>query len=751
MEQLEPQYWNIEKLFAYSFKVPVYQRPYSWESEQVKTLFDDIWNSYSEYKSFSEEKQQKENLYIGNIIIHKQAHEVYNIIDGQQRITTLSIFLLCLYSCISRLRCDVNHGIFRSIKSVLWKLDNNKNPVQDKRVLELGSIEKDTLIKFFNETFTSPEKLEQFVVSFPDSNTFEKNLKQTLIEVFKFISEKTSGNENKLDELLQFSKYILEKVYVIAIINEDNEFKAYSIFESINSKGKKLEDIDLIKTKIFSTLSLDDCKTYSGKWGDLIIKTEDELYDYLMIFIKSNVKYYTGNITYKYFKGLNDALTSYYDVSNIDVAYKLLIDDLYENVESYIALKNCDVAYGLINDNTFKTYYLLFNKNGYIHPLPLFFKCFCELKQNIINKECVREVLIEVIKFCICFNTIAGKDSKDAIPIFKELCEFYHTVKIEPKPIDNKHIIYKLSQQMELIGLGANDLINYLSRMDVFDKNKQLGAAIISIYESRYESGNVMKVSWDESFSKYSTYGITYTLDHIMNQTPKEDDANLKYFEKNGLLHLKAGHDFPKEFVHEGMEYNVFKSMVLHKAGNLRLMGGDSNSSRGRVSDATFNTYKDLEKRNNDICKFIVDEILKINPNKYVIDVAQYIKANKQKISGTHLLSESDIDFTWNKPKQIRFEYKNISISTNREIIITVIKELYRKYPEIMKEKASAIWSPRERIILSFNSDKMTVPVAIENSGMFIETNLSARDTIFYTKKILEDFNVDLTKIEIVY
>lgn len=751
MEQLEPKYWPIEKLFSYTFKVPVYQRPYSWENEQVKTLFDDIWDSYYIYKTLSDEKKQKENLYIGNIIIHKQAHEIYDIIDGQQRITTLSIFLLCLYSVINRLRCDANHGILRTIRDVLWKLDINKNPVQDKRVLELGSIEKDTLIKFFNEGYSSPDKLEQFVINFSPDNTFENNIKDTLISVFGFISEKIEGNEKQLDELLQFSKFILEKVFIIAIINEEKEFQAFSIFESINSKGKKLEDIDLIKTKIFSTLSVDDCNTYSNKWGDLIIKTKDKLYDYLMVFIKANIRFYTANITFKYFKGLSDTLCEYYDVDEISEAYKLLIDDLYENVDNFNALYDTQLAYKYISDNTFKFYFWMFNKIGYVHPYPLFFKCFCELKNNLLTKDDAREIIIDIIKFCICFMTVSGKDSKDVIPIFKELCEYYHSYGVEQMIFDKKHIIYKISQQLEVLGIRADDLAVSLRKMDLYDKNKQFGAAVISLYESRYSNGTKMNISWDEAFSKYSTYGSTYTLDHIMNQTPNEDDPNLKYYVSDDLLRLKNGHDFPVNLVHDGMEYKSFKSIILHRAGNLRLLGGDSNSSRGQNSDVSFNTFRDLDDRNTIICQFIIDEVLKLNPNNYTIDITQYIKQNKQKLSGVHNLAELNIDFTGNKPKQIRIINKNIPIATNKEILINTIKELYEKDSEKIKRLAESGWKPRERMVISTIPNGMKSPFKIDVAGVYIETNLSARDTIFYTKKILEEYNMDLKSIEITY
>ena len=60
-KQFDPHMWNLETLFKSIYKVPVYQRPYSWDIEQIKVLFDDIMKTYK--------SDDKENgLYVGNII-----------------------------------------------------------------------------------------------------------------------------------------------------------------------------------------------------------------------------------------------------------------------------------------------------------------------------------------------------------------------------------------------------------------------------------------------------------------------------------------------------------------------------------------------------------------------------------------------------------------------------------------------------------------------------------------------------------
>lgn len=132
---------------------------------------------------------------------------------------------------------------------------------------------------------------------------------------------------------------------------------------------------------------------------------------------------------------------------------------------------------------------------------------------------------------------------------------------------------------------------------------------MISSYESRISSNASMPISWDEASAKFSSYGSLYELDHIMVQTPENNDVNLKYYKLGNNLKLKPGNDFPSD-VHDGMDYDDFKKLILHRAGNLRLKGGDGNSSKGNESEIEICTYSKMQERNKKICEFFVDNVL---------------------------------------------------------------------------------------------------------------------------------------------
>lgn len=90
----DPQYWNLETAFKPIYSVPVYQRPYSWDKEQVEVLLEERYQAYKEDKN--------SGYCIGNIIVHDNNEKIngniikFEIFDGQQRMTTLSLVLLAL-------------------------------------------------------------------------------------------------------------------------------------------------------------------------------------------------------------------------------------------------------------------------------------------------------------------------------------------------------------------------------------------------------------------------------------------------------------------------------------------------------------------------------------------------------------------------------------------------------------------------------------------------------------------------------
>ena len=241
------------------FYVPVYQRPYSWEAKHVKVLLDDIFYTYN-----LPAPKREEGYFIGSIYIHdlhkklNAQHSKYDIIDGQQRITTITFLLLSIFCVACEKRIPKDNPKYMAIKESLWKFTNQFD--EDNRVLELNSIEKKCFTDLFNKCFRYEKELlkekdtqnVQDILGFIDSYESKSIFDSRIIENFKIIYLRVREYflSEPYEKLIDFVTFILEHIQVIAIIYDNAVNKAFTIFESINSKGKSLEEIDKIKGSV---------------------------------------------------------------------------------------------------------------------------------------------------------------------------------------------------------------------------------------------------------------------------------------------------------------------------------------------------------------------------------------------------------------------------------------------------------------------------------------------------------------------
>jgi len=744
-ELLDPKYWSVKQVFDYEYYIPVYQRPYSWQADQIDALLEDIYASFEEFYSMPADDRFKAGLYLGNIIVHTRALNQFDIIDGQQRITTFALLLLALYSYSIELGAEPNERLIQKLQGALWTLDAEDNPIKEKRSITLGSVDKNMMKEVFDAAFDSPKTLKKYFLQYETKNSFEDNIKDNYLRIFDSIVEWTSQYKEKIKYLLLLSNFILSKIYLISIITIGSEVKAFSIFESINSKGKKLEDIDLMKTYIFSKLPENKYAEYLSKWGTLITKTNDDLYGYLKIYIRAYVKYYSQNISFANFKKLDDELCAHFNSETAGEAFMSLIDDMIDKVDYFKALTDLDDALAIVKDNKFKFYYLLYLKIGYEHPKPLFFRSFAEYSSGKLSKEDLITVFIETIKTMVSFLTIAQKDSKDIINAFSSIFSSIY----DSNKVDKNLIIYRLNSKLQTTGIRYEDLFSALSQLDLYEKNKKLGAAVISLYESKQSDNDKFVLSWDEAFSKLSTFGSSYSLDHIMNQTPERNDPNLKYYQLGNNLKLKEGHDFPLDIIHDGMEYATFKSLILHVAGNLRLKGLDGNSSRGNESESNFCTYASLKKRNTEIVEFVLDNFLDLEkvPDDYNPDVQQ--KGGKTRLVGNFDFSMEDLDLTGARVKRLEIFDRSYEISHNKDIIKYLVMYFYEQNETEIISMAENNWGSRKRTVISWDKSKLISPFEIIKNKVYVETNLSSRDILWYAKDLLNKFSFPLDLVVI--
>ncbi len=620
-ELLDPNLWNLEIVFKNIYNVPVYQRPYSWDKEQVNVLLSDIFENY-------ENENNKEGYYTGNIIIYDRNLKLngyitsYDIIDGQQRLTTFSLILLVTYSLILSKNKKANEqSTVIKLKESLWK-SINRECKKEYKTVQINSIEKDCYNSIFDKGFDAPQELYEYVNKYKCIGIFDERIISNVNEIFDVLNEKFSSKD--VNEILDFADYLMNFIKFISIEAKCKQKEVFSMFESINSKGKKLEVIDLIKTYIFSKLDENSYDSYSKKWGNLINSTEDKLYDYLYTYIRSYVSYYRQNINIDIFKSISSRdLPNIYCVSSEQEALKRLIDDLTNNIEYYKMLSDINKVYDKVKSSKFRYFFNIFIKAGYQHPKPLFFRSLIEYNDGKLSKNDLEEIVIDTVTFMIKFLSISDRDSKDVINVFKEIM----TEIIEKKVVNKESIINKIESQLILKGINNISLKELLNNLDCYSAKRDISIPLIALYEcteiTEKNGKKQYKTSYDQAFELVNDFSKLYSLDHLLVRTPELNDVHFKYYkDENNTLVLKQDNDFPEGLVQSGMDYEIFTKSILNKIGNLRIYYKDKNSSRQNdgislPENPDFYNYKNIKERGKEIADFIFDVCL---PN-YKIEV----------------------------------------------------------------------------------------------------------------------------------
>lgn len=337
----------------------------------------------------------------------------------------------------------------------------------------MNSIEKTAFKDLYDYCFYAVNAnydVLKYCERYKKKNKFEERIFSNFLDIYSFLNDKICA-ENKNEEILNFADFILQSVQFIVIESTCKPNKVFSMFESINSKGKKLDEIDLIKTYIFSNLEPEKYDEYLNLWGKLIIETNDNLYYYLYNFIKAYIYFYRQNISIINFKSIcKNELLTYYKQSKVSEALKLFLDDLNNKVKYYNMLSSAEDAYNLLKNNEFRFYFKIFIEIGYKHPKPLFLRTLIEYSKSKISKDDAVEIFIETIKFMLKFLSISGRDSKDAITMFSGIMNNIYNLESVSKDLVNNAIAVELLKQ----GVTNEKLKSDLQSIDAYEQNKSV-------------------------------------------------------------------------------------------------------------------------------------------------------------------------------------------------------------------------------------------------------------------------------------
>ncbi|WP_043157243.1 DUF262 domain-containing protein [Aeromonas diversa] len=234
--------------------VPIYQRDYSWEPNNWDDLWLDIENN----------RANKNKHYMGSIVLVARENKQYEIIDGQQRLTTLTILIL---------------SIIDTIKSLIDKkidIDNNQKRVDlltsdyiGKKSLKSLNYENKIQLNEHNNPFFST-----YITNGRKVNNLRSEHKSNklLMQCFDYFKKKIKDDvlkDDNIEHLISFVEYISDNLLFIKISATD-DLSAYLIFETLNDRGLELSVTDLLKNYLFSIVDDTDRPHVKNIWDATI-------------------------------------------------------------------------------------------------------------------------------------------------------------------------------------------------------------------------------------------------------------------------------------------------------------------------------------------------------------------------------------------------------------------------------------------------------------------------------------------------
>lgn len=235
----------------YEFRIPSYQRPYAWTIDQVSELLDDVSTAAAGSGDISELAP----YFLGSIVLIKNPQKpMAEVVDGQQRLTTLTI----LFSVLRDLDQD---GLSNSIHGYVGQQGDEIKGTSD--ILRLTPRERDA--DFFRKNIQQPKATTSLpsTVGLSDSRT-------RMIENARYLASKLS--ERSPEARKRLIMFLVRRCYLVVVAASD-QTSAFRIFSVLNSRGLDLSPADILKADIIGAIPASSQDKYTKVWEDL----EDEL------------------------------------------------------------------------------------------------------------------------------------------------------------------------------------------------------------------------------------------------------------------------------------------------------------------------------------------------------------------------------------------------------------------------------------------------------------------------------------------
>lgn len=242
----------IREIFSMWYAIPDYQRAYVWDTDQIRDLLDDTFNAYRE--------NSDAQYFLGSMVLKINektergvSYTEYELLDGQQRLTTMLLLLACMRDFAPQHQGTLSPFIYQKEEALL------QQPERMRILFQIRSDVRDFVDKYV-KPMTGTEnvsKLEEISKS-KTENISVRNMANAILVTRNFLEE----HRTELDGYLI---YFLNKVLMIYVATEELQ-DAFQLFTVLNNRGVKLSSADILKAENLKMLSEYDRKKWATAW-----------------------------------------------------------------------------------------------------------------------------------------------------------------------------------------------------------------------------------------------------------------------------------------------------------------------------------------------------------------------------------------------------------------------------------------------------------------------------------------------------
>jgi uncharacterized protein with ParB-like and HNH nuclease domain len=603
---VQPDKQNIDKVFSNTtYYIDFYQRQYKWNREPVERLLNDIFYRFnSEYNIYKNNETKLDQLiddynwyYLNTYVTNKVDGKLF-IVDGQQRLTTLTLILIKLYNLSKELNSTLSNWLSTKIAGQ----DGFEKQFWMNHVEHLETIEG---------LFTN-KNLEEINIS---SGITAENMLDNYKTIDKFLNKEIEGNTHKLES---FVFYFLRR---LVLINLDvSQTDVPMVFEVINDRGVKLKPYEILKGKLLGQINKKELGSLNlnESWEDQVGKitffnkdNKDKVDDFFVQFLRA-----------KYSDTKGTAVN--FDNKN----YHRAIFDIQD-----LNLEHSDVGVKK------------FLQSEFIYFTNLYLKILKYCDQNIEEyKEVYFNSLVEMdTQFLLILSSCNVDDSEEEEKIkiiSKEVDKFYVLSQLQRCWDSNSFTGYVYQISKEIRGKNVDVIKAVFKKFLKEFMSKARDAEVDNIFS--YQLFKETGIDLDKRFKRYFFARIEKFIADNTNMNMKHNFYDLvrNTGTKNGF-HIEHILSFNDDNLNNFDNDNeVFESERNRLGGLLLLKGKDNISSSNEVYENKINTYSNTLYWNETLREDNYKTKLDFNNliSKYNLPFKSYNKFGKEELEERHKL-----------------------------------------------------------------------------------------------------------------